>query len=185
MLSRCPKSLPCLLSSQCLRSTIRPISRPIIVPSINRPIDFPPLSLARNPDEAIRITRLAAEAGGAYPADKIHMMLRECSVPRNRELATQWGDALRLMFSKDMRNTSRKVLQDEYELGDALRLIFSKDMRNTSRKVLRDEYEYASMAAGPMYEPPGPSVYRLGILLDVAPNILVNYTHALVCRGYV
>ena len=154
MLARCPKSLPCLLSSQCSRFVLQPILKtiskpiivpPIIVPPINRPIGFPPLSLAKNPDEAIRITRLAAEAGGAYPADKIHRMLRECSVPRNRELATQWGDALRLMFSKDMRNTSRKVLQDEYE--------------------------YSSMAAGPMYEPPGPSVYRLGILLDVAPNV--------------
>ena len=159
MLSRCPKSLPCLLSSQCMRSTIRPISRPINVPPINRPIGFPPLSLAKNPDEAIRITNLVAEAGGAYPADKIRVMLRECSVPRNKEMAAQWGDALRLIFSKDMRGTSRKVLQDEYE--------------------------YASMAAGPMYEPPGPSVYRLGILLDVAPNVLVNYTHALVCHGYI
>jgi len=173
MLSRCPKSLPCLLSSQCSRFVLQPILKtvskpiivppiivpPIIVPPINRPIGFPPLSLAKNPDEAIRITNLVAKAGGAYPADKIRVMLRECSVLRNKEMATQWGDALRLIFSKDMRNTSRKVLQDEYE--------------------------YASMAAGPMYEPPGPSVYRLGILLDVAPNILVNYTHALVCHGYV
>ena len=121
--------------------------------------NLPPLSLARNPDEAIRITNVMSVFGGRYPADRIRHQLRVSSVYENRKTAQKWADALRLICSKDMRHTSRRVLQDEYE--------------------------HASMCAYPMLEMEPASVYRLGILLDVAPNVLINYTAALVEAEYV
>ena len=127
-----------------------------------RRVDFPPLTLSKNPDEAIRITGRMAMASGLRqksPQDRLRAEMLNNSTSKNEEVAQQWTDALRL--------------------------IFSEDMRETSRRVLGSEYEFAYMGASAMYQNHPPSAYRIAVWLDVAPDTLVNYAQALVRYGYI
>ena len=126
------------------------------------PTEHPSLSLANSPDEAIRIThRMAVTSGKGQlsPHGRLRAEIQNNSPSKNEEVAQEWTNALCL--------------------------IFSKDMRETSRKVLGDEYDFAHMGASAMYQKHTPSAKRLAAWLEVAPDTLVNYAQALVRYGYV
>ena len=157
MWSRLPRSVPlaCPPLLNRLPSTLS-------VRAMYRRIGYSSLLLSKNPDEAVRFTRLVAargQRGGMSPHGRLRAELLKNTPAQNEATARQWTDALRM--------------------------IFSRDMRETSRKVLGTEYDFAEMVATAMYQHHPPSAYRLAVWLDVAPNVLVNYTHALVCHGYV
>ena len=127
-----------------------------------RRIDYPSSLLSKNPDEAVRITRLVTargQRGGLSPHGRLRAELLKNTPAQNQATAQQWSDALRM--------------------------IFSKDMRETSRKVLGTEYDFAEMGATAMYQHHPPSAYRLAVWLDVACDTVVYYAYALVRYGHV
>ena len=128
------------------------------VRAMYRRIDYPSLLLSKNPDEAVRITRLMASRSKA-PHDRLRAELLKNTPAQNEVTAQQWTDALQM--------------------------IFSRDMRETSQKVLGAEYDFAEMGATAMYQHYPPSAYRLAVWLDVACDTIVHYAYAVVRYGHV
>lgn len=113
-------------------------------------------TLITTPSELHRIT-LAMTSGNKRPADRVRAQLDTNSPEQNTQMAQQWAEILKLIFSKETRDTSKRILQDDYD--------------------------FAAISAEPMYKAREPTAHTLKLLLDVAPEPLINYVIALTRYG--